>query len=974
MRVSPSDPFQIVYALYNHEYLGFLFESFAVQKDEAGRLTLRYQNISERNAEAFLADEKDMQLIRWMDQLQQEVIIKKFNPKGKRLKPADFFPKVFHPEKGNKPVQEAIQQYIQERIGKILEVLSAHKTDQAFVMGKDGTPIQDRLVIESEPAEILFHFFKNETNTHYYPTIRHQGQKLDFRTPESMVICFSPAWLLVANRLYHFKEDIDGRKLKPFVKKKFILIPESAEERYYRKFVAPLIANHEVRTHGFDVVNSRAKPEAKLLLSLLPGKSYGLFDEGQEDTKSEQVLLQLAFRYEDYLLQQHHSEQEVTVKLKEEAGTFTFYRIRRVKPVEEKIEKLLIENDLPLQKGRYTCPKSEAFSWLGRHSKLLSEAGIELIQHNMGEQKYFIGSSTIEVEVSEDRDWFDIKARVRFGDHEIPFLKLRRWILEGKREFELPNGELAVIPEEWFTQYSELFSFLDTHEEQAILKKHHVSLVFDLHDNRLASVSMSQKLERLREFQQVEEVAVPEGFQGELRPYQKAGYDWMQFLQSYQFGGCLADDMGLGKTVQTLALIQAQKEADKGFTSLLIVPTSLIHNWRVEAKKFTPKLRILEYVGSDRNKDVSHFSYYDIILTSYGIVRMDIDILKQFYFHYAILDESQAIKNPNSAISKGVRELSARHRLILTGTPIENTTMDLWSQMSFINPGLLGTKPFFKKTFQQPIEKKQDKAKKQRLYKMTKPFILRRSKMQVAKELPDKIENIQYCTMSRAHEKFYQEAKSYYRNQILEHIETKGVNKSQIILLQGLTRLRLIANHPVMVDESYAADSGKLENIIYKLEEVLSESHKVLIFSQFVKHLTLIRSELTARKIRFAYLDGSTRDRQKQVRAFQEEADCRAFLLSIKAGGVGLNLTAADYVFVLDPWWNPAVEAQAIDRAHRIGQENQVFIYKFITEDTVEEKILRLQQEKQQLAEELITTEDTFTKGLSKEDIAALFD
>ncbi|MBC7486140.1 MAG: DEAD/DEAH box helicase, partial [Cytophagaceae bacterium] len=368
------------------------------------------------------------------------------------------------------------------------------------------------------------------------------------------------------------------------------------------------------------------------------------------------------------------------------------------------------------------------------------------------------------------------------------------------------------------------------------------------------------------------------------------------------------------------------------------------------------------------------FCEYDLVLTSYGTVRMDIEILKQVFFHYVILDESQVIKNPDSIIAKSVTELRSKHRLILTGTPIENSTLDLWSQMSFVNPGLLGTQRFFKNEFLNPIEKKHDELKTKKLYALIKPFVLRRQKSQVVKDLPDKIENIQYCSMTEEQEKEYEKVKSNYRNLILDSIEQKGVGASQILLLQGLTRLRQIANHPILAESEYQDGSGKMEDVVHMLERALAENHKILIFSQFVKHLHLYADYLKEKKIDFAYLDGSTKERQKEVDKFQESEEKRIFLISLKAGGLGLNLTAADYVFLLDPWWNPAIEAQAIDRAYRIGQKKNVFTYKFITKNTVEEKILVLQQNKLRLAQELITTEESFVKNLSREDIQSIFE
>ena len=427
-------------------------------------------------------------------------------------------------------------------------------------------------------------------------------------------------------------------------------------------------------------------------------------------------------------------------------------------------------------------------------------------------------------------------------------------------------------------------------------------------------------------------------------------------------------------TVQTLALLLQRKESGEagGAASLLTMPTSLVYNWLSEAKKFTPALRLLVYTGTYRDKNVAQFAGYDVVLTSYGIVRLDAELLKTYKFDYVILDESQAIKNPGSTTSHAVRGLHSRHRLILTGTPVENSTMDLWSQMSFINPGLLGTQTFFRKEFLKPIEKGKDEGRTRKLHALIKPFILRRHKAQVARELPEKIENLSYCSMTEEQQQCYEETKSYYRNKILQNIEEHGTASTQFMLLQGLTKLRQIANHPRMADENYAHESGKLREIVRMIKSVVSEGHKVLVFSQFVKHLDIVRASLDERDIEYAYLDGNTRDRHKVVTRFQETEELRVFLISLKAGGVGLNLTAADYVFILDPWWNPAVEAQAIDRAHRIGQQRTVFTYKFITQNTVEEKILALQHKKIQLVTDLITTDEAIIKRLTKEDIEEL--
>ncbi|MFM7859218.1 MAG: DEAD/DEAH box helicase, partial [Flammeovirgaceae bacterium] len=485
-------------------------------------------------------------------------------------------------------------------------------------------------------------------------------------------------------------------------------------------------------------------------------------------------------------------------------------------------------------------------------------------------------------------------------------------------------------------------------------------------------VHMSERLRNLQSFTGIKDYSVSTAFEGELRPYQKAGYNWLRFLNEFHLGGCLADDMGLGKTVQTLALLQSEKDKENAGTSLLVMPTSLIYNWEKEAAKFTPKLKVLTYTGTLRNKDVSRFSNYDLVLTSYGITRLDIDELQKFYFNYIILDESQVIKNPTANIAKAVMQLRARYRLTLTGTPLENTTLDLWSQMTFINPGLLGSQSFFKKEYQLPIEKKADETKTKKLNAIIRPFMLRRLKSQVAKDLPEKVENIYYTNMSPDQEEKYEEVKSYYRHKILDLIDKEGINNSRMTILEGLTKLRQISNHPKMVDSHYTGSSGKLDDISHMIENAMLEGHKLLVFSQFVKHLEIVKELLKLRKVPFAYLDGSSTDRQQQVEKFNKDPDLKVFLISIKAGGLGLNLTEADYVFILDPWWNPAVEAQAADRAHRIGQKKKVFTYKFITKNTVEEKILLLQKHKLKLSENLIQNEENVIKSLSREDIEML--
>ena len=970
MKVSTAEPHQIIYSLFSHEYLGYLFESFVIQLNEVGKLTFKHQNISSKNAREFgdNLDERDYKVIELMDSIQQDVVYKKFNKK--KLKPTEFFLKTFDKEKGDKVLQEAIHNYIDHKKSLILPLLH---DKEVYIMGNDGEPAWKKVEMPEEKASVLFHFRKNEDNTHYFPTIKYAGEKVDFQYNNSQIICNEPAWLLVGeDKILTFKKGVDGKKIRPFLNKKFIVIPEKVEETYYKNFVTQLVANFDVYAKGFEikVEKFRATPvlSFKELATVQPQDLFGNTTKVEEE--DEKFIFSLAFNYGNFKISSSGDDSS-SVTLEKANDTYVFHKVVRDTEYEKEQLFFLKDNDLEIKNGKATISKGKAIDWINSHRDELVERGFKIEQANdTSEKKYFIGKSFINIEVRESNDWFDIYAIVTFGEYEIPFIDLKRYILQKKHEFELPNGQIAIIPDEWIQQYSELFAFSKEDENGGIsLAKHHIALVHELQTENLAKISIDRKLERLREFDHIDDYELPSGFKGELRPYQKAGYNWMQFLNSYNFGGCLADDMGLGKTVQTLALLLDQKEKGANCPSLLIMPTSLVYNWEMEAKKFAPDLKILNYTGTYRNKDITQFSQYDIVLTSYGIIRIDIALLKEAYFNYIILDESQVIKNPNSNIAQAVKELKSTFKLILTGTPIENSTLDLWSQLSFINPGLLGSQSFFKNTYLNAIEKKQDLDTKKKLHTLVKPFILRRKKDQVLTELPPKIEQVRYCNMTTEQEKYYEEIKSQYRNSILEEIDHKGIGKSQILLLQGLTKLRQIANHPAMVNEDYEDSSGKLDTSLAMLEEVIEKNHKVLVFSQFVKHLTIVKKQLEAKGIDYAYLDGTTKSRQSQVELFQNNESIKVFLISLKAGGVGLNLTAADYVFILDPWWNPAIESQAIDRAYRIGQKNTVHTYKFITRNTVEEKIVKLQQNKKQLADELITIEESFVKNLSKEDI-----
>lgn len=960
LRVDSEKPCKIVYSICKHEFLGFLIEPHVVQLNSDKGFSLTYQRLFSATALEFssILNETDFKLIKLLEETEQGHIIKRYHKKA--IRPVEYFRTIF-----NENIYETLRPKIER---KIVEALKLIGNKDLYLMSKEGWPVEKKLSIANEPSSVLFHFRRNLIETRYFPTIKFQGQRIEFMFKEAQIICNQPAWLLLDEVLYYFEEDVEGKKLQPFLNKRFISIPKSSEKTYFEKFVAPLIEKHAVYAEGFEIRTEKfeAVPVLKLLHS-----------------DSEAPQLQLYFKYGDYIFPSG-SDRRVSVRTEKRDNDYIFHRIKRSLSWEKNKINILQElglsssgsifsnvyNPVSQDKDSEDSPFN-IINWLNEHHDDLEINGF-LFEQTQGNKQYVIGRSKIDLEIRENNDWFDIHAVVHFGPYQIPFVDLKNHILNKIREFKLPSGQIAVIPEQWFAQYSNLLQFSEG-SNQLKLKKHHIGLINDFSTSELAIVSMDRKLKKLANFEEIEEIDIPKAFHGLLRPYQKAGYDWFHFLRKYNFGGCLADDMGLGKTVQTLALLQKVKEDNHEIgahtTSLIIMPTSLVYNWMNEAKKFAPKLKIHAHTGTFRNKDIEIFSNYDVVITTYGISRVDIEILKSFFYEYIILDESQNIKNPASKSFKSVKTLKSKHKLILSGTPVENSVNDLWTQMSFINPGLLGNQSLFYTEFVIPIEKKKDEEKASKLQALIKPFVLRRTKTQVATELPPKTENLFYCQMSEEQKEYYEEIKSEYRNELLLNLENGGFKKSQVQVLQGLTKLRQIANHPRMIDEDYTGDSGKFENVIHTLENVLSRGHKVLVFSQFVRHLAIYRKYFDSEKTPYAYLDGATAKRGEVVKEFQSNKDIKLFLISIKAGGVGLNLTEADYVFILDPWWNPAVEQQAIDRTHRIGQNKNVFIYKFITKDTVEEKILALQNRKRKVAESLITTEESFVKSLTVRDI-----
>jgi superfamily II DNA or RNA helicase len=646
---------------------------------------------------------------------------------------------------------------------------------------------------------------------------------------------------------------------------------------------------------------------------------------------------------------------------------------RRDQDAEKAAAALLLEAGARFENTHYREPVWELSpKKLPRVVRTLVEAGWRV----EAEGKIFRKPGEFRMEVSSGVDWFELYGEVEYEGGTARLPELLEALRKGQTMVQLSDGGYGMLPEEWLRRIGAMAGMGASEDGHIRFRRSQAGLLDALlaaQPEATCDETFARVRGELRQFQGVEAAPQPAGFVGQLRDYQREGLGWMEFLRRFGFGGCLADDMGVGKTAQVLALLEKRREAraagEEIGPSLVVVPRSLVFNWKQEAERFTPQLRVLDYTGLARGK--ADFAAHDLILTTYGTLRRDVPLLSETEFDYLVLDEAQAIKNSDTESSKAARLLRGKNRLALSGTPVENHLGELWSLFEFLNPGMLGAANVFK--LAGAGSRNADEETRRMLAHALRPFILRRTKEQVARELPPKTEQTVYCELEPEQRKLYDELRQHYRASLLGKIATDGIAKSKIQVLEALLRLRQAACHPGLVDPKRRAEgSAKVDTLVDQLGEVLEEGHKALVFSQFTTLLSIVRDRLDQAGVTYEYLDGKTRDRQERVERFQNDPACKLFLVSLKAGGLGLNLTSAEYVFLLDPWWNPAVEAQAVDRAHRIGQTRNVFAYRLIARDTVEEKVLELQSSKRDLAAAIIQADNSLIRNLRREDLELL--
>jgi superfamily II DNA or RNA helicase len=973
---------RLVFVITFHEFLDVVLAPYLVHETSPGEFSLSCKRL---NA-ATLSDhfpqcsEDERYIVDLLDECRDEELMRKFSNNART--PADFFT-----ELTGSRLKALVIPYVQKRTDKGLRILSQSEMPLYFKGHKKDPVLSIPLAVQKEEAKAVFNFSRNNSGSRYNLSLSHNGQEISLNRPDSLIVTGTPGWILIDRKIYLLEAGIEGNKVKPFFTKDHVVIPRSREEEYFGGFVANIIKNYTVTTTGIELVIE--SPECRPLLNL-------------ENDLSGDPVIALYFVYGEKKCRLTDLN-KCWVIFNSHKESYGFRKIVRNMGHEKHYAGILIRKGL-ISKDLNVFKLSGAdrslyslIGWMTLCSDELKDMGF-MIRQDFFKKKFHTCKVSLDIEIKEINDWFDVHAYAVFGSFRVSFIKLRNHILNGKKEYVLPDGQIAILPEEWFARYKDIFTYGKFSGDFIRLGRHH----FTIAENIGSKEGLNNDIFRLGDKNRLSLPSIPAELTGILRPYQSAGFAWMYFLYRHNLGGCLADDMGLGKTLQTLTLLWKLKNehlsgpvtgvaSNKKITqlelfpsragmntgvrtSLIVMPLSLIHNWENEIKKFTPGLSCVKYTGSGRGMIADTLEQHDIVLTTYGIVRNDLDSLSKIGFFYLILDESQIIKNPGAKISRAVRKLNARHRLVLTGTPVENSLTDLWSQLSFLNPGLLGGQQFFQDEFVNPVEKLHDENKKNQLRKLIEPFILHRSKLNVEKDLPELSEKIFYCEMDEDQKNLYETRKSEIRNQILEKFGPGGNGDVKIDVLRGLMQLRLIANHPLLTG-SINKGSGKYEDVIRNIENLMAGGHKVLIFSQFVRHLRIYRDHFDSRQWKYSYLTGELKEsiRKEVISEFQDDPENLLFLISLKAGGTGLNLTAADYVFILDPWWNPAVEKQAVSRAHRIGQQRNVMSYKYISTGTVEEKILKLQERKSLLAGDFFNFSNPL-KLFTDDEILGLFE
>jgi SNF2 family DNA or RNA helicase len=880
------------------------------------------------------------------------------------LKTENIFKK-FSKNSKNKKTIEALQQdskiaygidlFIKTNLHQFLIIVTQNQLHLSLNLNKDKNFINSQIDTTKTSLEVKLQFNKHENGITYSLFLKENEAVFKPSNHDVIIIADNPGWLIVDKKLYQLQA-VNAKKIVPFLKKDAVEIPLKMIPEYFDKFIKDIVKKVDIEATGFAVEQQHKIVRCNL--------------EGVYDFIHKKYYLNLIFDYNGYRFDNS--------KIKKTHSEIDIDNLDNIKVIQYKrnaderaFEQKLIELEFTKTANHFfdkTTPKNNTdpfqnIQWIIEHQEILEELGFSVENLKIDNKKILSQKPTIAFSNELKNDWFDIKMTIHAGAFQFNFAEIIHYIKENNRLFPLPDGSFFLIPAEWMHTYAPLAKLAKIQNGNLLLPKSNLAILNDITDLKMTanrSQEINYKTSTL--------------LKTTLRPYQEEGVKWLLDHYNNGLGACLADDMGLGKTLQTLATLVCVQEqlntekidhvqmdlfgteiplAKEYLKALIVLPSSLIFNWYNEARKFAPHFRRIQYVGNDRKLIAKKLDKYDLIFTSYSTVSRDISIFEKYNFSYLILDESQYIKNKNSKIFKSISQIVATNKISLSGTPIENSLDDLWSQMQFINPNILGSYSFFVENFKTPIEKKQDENSLAALKKIISPFILRRTKEQVLHDLPELSEQIYYCDMEIEQEKLYEEEKSKARNFLLK---TTGTGIDKINIINTLMRLRQLSNHPKMIDAKSELESGKYIVVTNYLDTLVQSNQKTIIFSSFISNLEFYKNWCHEKKIAFCELTGATslQDRETAVKNFQEEDKPLLFFISLKAGGVGLNMTRASYVLFLDPWWNPFAEKQGIARAHRIGQLNKVNVIRFISKNTVEEKIIRLQESKKLLADALL--------------------
>ncbi len=840
----------------------------------------------------------------------------------------------------DKKTQKQVQQFCNKLLCQMVS-LSNEATIPLFYRAtlKSELLLANELRVSHDKVTPLMHFVRNEEEVTYSLKLRVGKEELTLSQHPVQILAASPGLIRIDNTLHIMPPQYSGRIVMPFLKNDCIRIPKRMEDEYFRKFILHNVAWAEISSEGFDIQDLSVTPSCKLT--------------SEEDAFGNHILVP------HFLYGKHAftiTDKRVGCVWIETDGTnYTFMRILRNKQWEaeciEKLSELYNENNSGTNGILRWKDAASQVDWLRTKHDELRQAGFHVQQ--LRNKTYYVGQNHIVQHHTWVGDWLQLHISIKLDDGlELPFSQLRDTILNGSREHVLPTGETLIIPEEWVMRYGEVL-LLNQGDENG---------VFRIHRHTIKEFEWNQDTQGCKDT----DFTIPSTLKATLRPYQHEGYKWMlQHLLSGS-GCCLSDEMGLGKTVQTIALllkykaisctVESKQTPQDGFlfseeemsgkgtndsmdrlfekkTCIIVSPASLVHNWRNELQRFAPTLSLLEYTGTVQQRQQKRVALmsWDVVITTYHTLSNDIEYLNSIDFGVAVFDESQAFKNRNAQVYAAVRKLKATQHIALSGTPIENNLSELWSLMSVLDYPVLGDFKSFEHLFMRPIADDLNSRRTEVLRKMVSPYMLKRTKEQVLSDLPERQDETIVCPMTEEQAAFYQQALSQARNEILRDEEPQNVH-----VLTAIQQLRQIAN-----------GEGKIEVLMHMLSNLRGTKHRVLLFSEYVGFLERISQEMKKEGWAHNMMTGQTLNREKVIDDFRQHEDHQFFLVSLKAGGVGLNLTEASYVFLLDPWWNLSAEEQAIGRAHRIGQKQSVFVYRLVSEGTLEEQILHLQERKQ---------------------------